>query len=122
MATINGSGGVDEAGTYDYQWGSGSNVFAASGDVGTPFKVPAFMRELTVQTTGTFTGSLAIQLQGSNDGTNYSQLSDVANAAISMTTTAIVRVNNPPKYIKPVATAGSGGAAASVFLHGIGMR
>lgn len=114
MATVQGSTILSEARLYDASWGP----FAANADVGTPITIPAHVRELTVQTVGSFGTALAIQLQGSNDNVNYSQLKDTSNTAISMTDTSVVRWANPPRYVKPVATAGSGGAA-TVYIHGM---
>ena len=114
MATFQAAGGIGSDSLYDIQWLG----LAASADVGTPITVPPHVNWLTVAVEGTFTGSLAIQLQGSNDGTNYHQLKDITNTAISFTAAGIVAFQNPPKYIKPVATAGSGGAVANVYIHG----
>lgn len=114
MATLQGAGGLGADRLYDFAW----TPFAASADVGTVTSIPAHVQELTIQAVGTFTGSLAIQLQGSNDGTNFSQMKDKANTAISLTDASIIKIDNPPKFIKPVATAGTGGAAASVLIHG----
>lgn len=114
MATVKGSGGLGADRLYDVSW----TGIAASGDIGSAITIPAHVRELVVQAVGTFTGSLAIQLQGSNDGVNFYQLKDNTGTAISLTSTTGVGFTNPPKFIQPVATAGSGGASANVLIHG----
>lgn len=113
MATIQGSSLITESRHWDATWLG----FVASGDVGTTVKVPAHVRELAIQAVGSFGTSLAVQLLGSNDGVNFAQLSDLSNTAISLTTTAIIRLSNPPAYLKPLATAGTGGSAG-IYIHG----
>lgn len=113
--TIAGAGGLGADRTYDYSWSG----LIASGDKGVATQIPAHVRELAIQAASDFTGSLAIQLQGSNDNVNFSQLKDISNTAISLTDTTVIRFTNPPKYIKPVATAGTGGGlGAVVSIHG----
>jgi hypothetical protein len=114
MSTIKGTGGLGADSLYDFSWSG----FVVSGDLGTVVTIPAHVRELTIQATGTFTGALAIQLQGANDGSTFVQLKDTSGTAISLTDTSIIRFSNPPAQIKPVATAGGGGALANVFIHG----
>lgn len=114
MATSKGTGGIGEDGLYNFTW----DAMAASADVGVPITIPAHVRDLVIQAGGTFGGSLAIQLQGSNNGTDYYQLKDTGGTVISLSTTTGVAFANPPKFIKPVATAGSGGGAGVVSIHG----
>jgi hypothetical protein len=115
MATVQAQGGLGSDSLYDEQW----TGIATSGDVGTPVTVPAHIQNLSFAVVGTFTGSLAVQLQGSPDNTNYVQLKDISGTAVSLTANGIVYLSNMPKYIKPVATAGTGGAAVNAFLHGM---
>jgi hypothetical protein len=110
--TIQGNGGLGPDRLYDYSW----QGLVASGDQGTPATIPAHVRELSYQVTGTF-GAGTFNLEGSNDGTNYAILKDVGGTAIAATDTTIWRFANPPKYIKPVATAGSAGNV-NAYIHG----
>jgi hypothetical protein len=114
MATIQGAGGLGPDDLYDYSWLG----LVTNGDLGNPVTIPTRVRELSLQMAGTIAGSLAVQLQGSMDNVSYSQLKDISGNAISLTDTSVIRFTNPPKYIKPVATAGSGGASANIYIHG----
>lgn len=60
-----------------------------------------------ISVTGTF-GGATVALQGSNDGTNYYPLKDLANAAISFTAAGLVEFSTAALYVKPVITAGTG--------------
>lgn len=114
MTTFQGFGGLGADRLYDFSW---AGPFVASGDVGTPTTVPAHVRELSFQVTGGFGTSGAISLEGSMDNVTYSILKDVAGTAITGTDGTVWRVANVPKFVKPVATAGSGGTMVA-SLHG----
>lgn len=113
MATRQGSGGYSEDGTFNYSW-----TGITEADEGNPIIIPSNLQGISFQVTGTFGGG-TFQLQGSNDGVNYLVIKDSGGTDIASTTTVVWRVINPPKFIKPKATAG---AAASVgaFIHGLG--
>lgn len=111
--TIQGVGGLGPDDLYDYSWSG----LVASADVGTPTQIPAHVRELAFQVGGTFGTSGAVSLEGSNDGTTYAVLKDVGGTAVVGTDGTVWRIANPPKYVKPVATAGSG-ASMNPAIHG----
>ena len=95
--------------------------FAASGDVGTAVQYEN-LTDRTVQITGTFTGSPTIVIEGSNDGTNYETLTDPQGNALSFTAAGLEAISENPKYIRPRATAGTGGADVDVRLNMKGRR
>lgn len=111
MAVKSGAGGVTEIGTWDYVWSA-----ITEADEGTPITVPGHVRDIAFQVAGTF-GAGTFQLQGSNDGTNYSALKDVGGTTVGSTDTTIWRVSNLPKFIKPKATAGTA-ASVIAMVHG----
>lgn len=111
MAVKQGSGGFTEFGTFDYSWAA-----ITEADEGNSITVPGHVSELAFQVAGTFGGG-TFQLQGSNDGTNFSVLQDWANTDIGSTTAKVWRFSNPPKFIKPKATAGAG-ANVAASVHG----
>lgn len=111
MATRSGSGGVNELRLFDYSW-----IGITESDEGNPITVPSHVRELAFQVTGTFGGG-TFQLQGSNDGTNYIVLQDVAGTDVGSTTGKVWRIANMPKFIKPKATAGSS-SSVNAYIHG----
>ncbi|HCZ47702.1 MAG TPA: hypothetical protein DCZ11_01705 [Gammaproteobacteria bacterium] len=94
-----------------YAWAG----FAASADVGAAVQVPGY-RDRSVQISGTFAGSIEITIEGSNDGANYVALTDPQGNAIVKTAAAIEAISEPTRYIRPRASAGSGGAAVTVTL------
>lgn len=69
----------------------------------------------SVQIAGTF-GAATIKLQGSNDGTNYADLTDPQGNAISKTTAAIEAVMELTRYMKPVTSGGTGSAITVTVL------
>lgn len=60
----------------------------------------------SVQVIGTFGGATVI-LQGSNDGTNWVGLNDVAGNAISLTAAGAAEFSTAMAYIRPSASGGS---------------
>ena len=65
-----------------------------------------------MQVTGTF-GSGTITLQGSNDGTNFSAITDPAGNDIALTAAGIIDFSTAAAYIRP---ASSGGTADDVTV------
>lgn len=103
-----------EDGLLNISWPS-----AGDADTFAPVTIPKHVRELTIQVVGTF-GGATISLEGSNDGTNYAVLQDVANANIAIANaTKIWRFANAPQFVQPV-SAGGTGQALSVLIHGMG--
>lgn len=112
MATRQGSGGFLNSGNWTYSW-----TGITEADEGNAIFIPQYVEELSFQVAGTF-GAGTFQLQGSNDGVNFSVLQDWAGADIASTTTKIWRVGNASYYVKPKATAGAA-ANVTATLHGV---
>jgi hypothetical protein len=60
-----------------------------------------------MQVTGTFGGG-SVALQGSNDGTNWVALKDLAGAVIAITAAGGVDFSVSCVYIRPLITGGTG--------------
>lgn len=73
--------------------------------------------DICMQVTGTFGGATII-LQGSNDGTNWFGLNNVAGStAISFTAAGGAQVIERPRYIRPfLSVAGAGATIAATLL------
>ena len=67
-------------------------------------------RRASVQISGTF-GSATVKMQTSNDGTNFVDIKDIHNTAVSATAAAIFEITSSAIYIRPAIT---GGTADSV--------
>ena len=78
----------------------------ATGDTGEPLSNPSYA-DRSVQVTGTF-GGATITIEGSNDGTNYTTLTDTAGAALSFTVTGVRQILQVTRYIRPLVTGGAG--------------
>lgn len=86
--------------------------FAASGDAGAGVKIPADTVYISVESVGTYTGGLSIQLQGSNDGgATWLDLGVTAFTANALRACSVF-----PDLIRPAATAGTGGASCAMYL------
>ena len=68
-----------------------------------------------VTLTGTFGGATA-KFQGSNDGTNWFDLSDPQTNAISKTTAGMEQVVETPHYVRPLITGGDGSTAITCTM------
>lgn len=80
----------------------------ANGDSGAPIRVPHFPGK-TLQITGTFGVGGNVVIEGSNDGTNWATLTDLAGAALGTITSAGIKtVRENPWYIRPRVSAGDG--------------
>lgn len=104
------------------QAGEGDNSYAilqytlltASPD-GAPFEMLE-KSEVCMQATGTF-GGATITMQGSNDGTNYFTLANVAGStAASLTAAGGMQVIERPRFIRPNLTVVGAGATIVVTL------
>lgn len=71
----------------------------------------------SVQAAGTF-GGATINLQGSNDGANYANLSDPQGVAIAFTAAGIKQVLEATKHARPAITGGTGSSiTVTMFLR-----
>lgn len=70
---------------------------------------------------GNFGGSAAtVTIQGSNDGVNWAQLSDVVGNALSLTTSKpIRRTDDIPRYVRPLISGGDGTTNLTVICVGM---
>lgn len=78
-----------------------------NGDDGAPVEL-ATHADRSMQITGTFGVGGNVIVEGSNDGTNYAQLSTPASVAIAFTAAGIKGILELPRYIRPRVTAGDG--------------
>lgn len=89
--------------------GTGSLVSwtpVATGDTGAPAENYSFS-DRSVQVTGTF-GGATCTIEGSNDGVNYSALTDTAGVALTFAAAGIKQVLQVTRYIRPSVAAGAG--------------
>ena len=108
MATISPTTVEEQIRAAAYRWTDYSTA-----DTATPIKLQN-MQGLagSVQVTGTF-GGATITLQVSNDGTNYTTLSDSTAAAISLTAAGMREFSTAALWLKPTS---SGGTADNVTV------
>lgn len=85
-------------------------------DTFTPVELARIPYAIIMQVTGDFSGSAAIALHGSVDGTNYAALNDRSGSAISLTAAGLANVGDAPRYLKPVMTSGDGSADLDVTI------
>lgn len=64
-------------------------------------------RRASVQVTGTF-GGATVKIQTSNDGTNFADIKDIHNTAVSTTSAAMFELTSAAVYIKPAISGGTG--------------
>lgn len=101
--------------------------FAADTESSAPIAVPKHS-DITIQAVGSFTGSLAVAVRGSNEidkadsARTYLGLRDSNETALSFTAPDIVQVLESPVFIKLVATAGTGGAAVDFYIKALRKR
>lgn len=91
-------------------------------DTGEPLEA-AYLADKSVQVEGTLGVGGSLSIEGSNDGTNYSVLTDPAGNAL--TTTAVnylVQILENPRYIRPHITIGDGNTDLNVYLIGVALR
>jgi hypothetical protein len=71
----------------------------------------------SIQASGTF-GGATINLQGSNDGTNYANLSDPQGVVIGLTAAGIKQVLEAVRYQRPAISGGTGSSInVTMFLR-----
>jgi hypothetical protein len=69
----------------------------------------------SVQIAGTF-GAATVIVEGSNDGTNWTQLSDTGGTAISKTATFLGQIMQLTRYIRCSSSGGTGTAIVVTLL------
>ena len=69
-----------------------------------------------VQLSGTWGVGGTAKFQGSNDGTNWFDLSDAQTVAISKTANALEQVVEVPRYARPYVSAGDGNTSITATL------
>jgi hypothetical protein len=70
----------------------------------------------TVQVNGTLGAGGTLIVEGSNDGTNWYQLSDLGGTAISFTAAGLKGIREEPLYVRPRVTAGDGTTSLTAVL------
>ena len=102
------------ANTWKVVWGP-----VAAGDTFTPVPIQAGFANRSVQIEGTF-GGATFGLQGSNDGTNYRNLNNLQNTAITtISAGAVLGVAELPAFIQPTISGGAGTSVTiTLLLHG----
>ncbi len=69
-----------------------------------------------IQFTGTFGVGGTVKLQGSNDGTNWADLTDPQGNAISKTAAGLEAVTEVTRYVRPFVSAGDGTTSITASL------
>lgn len=79
----------------------------ATGDTINALKLSGIgARRAAVQVIGTF-GGATVKIQTSNDGTNFHDIKDIHNTAVSTTSAAIIEITSAALYIKPAIAGGT---------------
>lgn len=90
------------AGVVLYKWEA-----LGDADDGAPVSL-GYASDITVQAIGTF-GSATVRLQGSNDGTNWHNMTQKGGTtALGFTTAGVHSINEMPAYIRPATVGGTG--------------
>lgn len=90
------------AGVVLYKWEALGNA-----DDGAPVSV-GYAADITVQAIGTF-GGATVRLQGSNDGTNWHNMTQKGGTtALGFTAAGVHSINEMPAYIRPLTAGGTG--------------
>lgn len=96
-------------------------TLTTTNDVGSTAEMVAYS-DRSVQVVGTFDGA-SLQLQGSNDGTNFKVLTDPQGNALTFTATGIEAISELTRYIRPyISVAGSGSADLDVYVLVSGVK
>lgn len=85
------------------------------GDTGAPAEWVAYS-DRCFQVTGTFGAGGACTIEGSNDGVNWSPLSDPQGNALTFTVQKIEQALELPRYVRPNVTGGDGTTNLTVTL------
>lgn len=86
-----------------------------NGDDGSPIDW-AVWPDRSVQFVGTFGTGGSIQLEGSNDGTNWAILNDLQGSTIVKTAAGLEGVAELTRYVRPRVTAGDGTTSLTAYL------
>jgi hypothetical protein len=78
----------------------------ATGDTGQPLEMTGWA-DRSIQATGTF-GGATVNIEGSNNGTNWSLLTDPQGNNIALTSAKIEQVMEITRFIRPAVSGGSG--------------
>ena len=70
----------------------------------------------SVQVTGTFDGA-TVKIQTSNDGTNFYDIKDIHNTAVSTSAAAIFEFTSAAVYVAPNISGGNGNSDVDVTLY-----
>lgn len=87
----------------------------ANGDTGAAANWAKY-QDRSVTFTGTFGTGGTIKLQGSNDGTNWFDLTDPQGNAISKTAAGLEQVQEATLWVRPNVTAGDGTTSLTAIL------
>jgi len=87
-----------------------------NGDDGAPFEGGDW-GDRTVAFAGTFGVGGSIQIEGSNDGTNYFVLTDPQGNNVAKTAAGMEAVVELPRYVRPRVTAGDGTTSLVCTLY-----
>lgn len=97
------------------QW---SGLTFASTDDGAPLERPDYA-DRSIQVQGTAGAGLSLNIEGSNDGTNYVVLTDPQGNTLTITAIGrIEQVQELTRYIRPRITAGDGTTNITVTFYG----
>lgn len=84
--------------------------------------------DISIQAVGTFAGSIAVSVRGSNEvdkadsARTYIPLRDSNETVISFTAADLVQLLEAPVFLKFVSTAGTGGAAVDLYVKALRRR
>jgi len=87
----------------------------ANGESGVAVEFPQYA-DRSVQIEGTFGAAGSVQMEGSNDGTNYQLLTDPQGNDIVKTAADLEQISELTRYIRPRCTAGDGTTALAITL------
>ena len=89
-----------------------------NGDDGQAFEALEYA-DRAMQVTGTFGTGGSLQLEGSNDGSNWVILADPQGNPLTFTAGKIEQVLETPRYVRPRVTAGDGttNLVATIFCR-----
>lgn len=87
----------------------------ANGDVGSALEMPG-SPDRSIQVVGTFGSGGNLRIQGSNDGSNWSTLTDPQGNDINLTASKIEQIMEVVRYMRPNVTAGDGTTNLTVSI------